>query len=187
MHAQLQVILDQFHAASGRVDRIVAGLPDNGWTRKPASGGWSVAECVAHLNLTAAAYRPIVTDALERARELGGPAPGRYRRDLIGFMICYAAGPLPKVAGRRIGRAPTAPAFVPSGLLDRETVLAEFAAVQEEQTGWVHASDGLPIDRVKISSPFAPRLFYNLYSTLIVLARHEHRHINQAEDVLSSF
>jgi hypothetical protein len=43
--------------------------------------------------------------------------------------------------------------------------------------------DGLPVDRIKITSPFDARLKYNLYAALTILPRHQHRHLWQAERV----
>jgi hypothetical protein len=43
----------------------------------------------------------------------------------------------------------------------------------------------LAIDRVKLPSPFEARLSYSAYSALVVIPRHQVRHIQQAE--LSSF
>jgi hypothetical protein len=35
---------------------------------------------------------------------------------------------------------------------------------------------------VKIVSPFGGRMKYNAYSAFVIIARHEHRHIEQAEE-----
>ena len=42
-------------------------------------------------------------------------------------------------------------------------------------------SDGLAIDKVKIISPFGEKIHYSVYSTYVILPRHEERHIQQAE------
>jgi len=45
------------------------------------------------------------------------------------------------------------------------------------------AADGLPLSHVRISSPFNPRLRYDLYACFTILPRHPHRHLWQAEPV----
>ena len=45
----------------------------------------------------------------------------------------------------------------------------------------VRQADGLPIDDVKIVSPFDDRVKYNLYAALTLVPRHQHRHLLQAE------
>jgi hypothetical protein len=45
----------------------------------------------------------------------------------------------------------------------------------------VRAADGLPIDAVKITSPVDARARYNVFAALSIMARHQHRHLWQAE------
>jgi hypothetical protein len=183
MHPQLAEIVARFDEAQARLHRLVDALPDERWSARSDPERWSVAECVAHLNLTARAFVPRLTAALDEARALGRPAPSRYRRDAAGWLLSALAGPMPRIGGRRIGRIRTAAAFVPGGDLPREGVMADFDALQAEQVDLVRAADGLPIDRVRITSPFDARMKYSAYSALVVLPRHELRHVEQAEDV----
>jgi hypothetical protein len=74
----------------------------------------------------------------------------------------------------------TAP-FVPSGDRSAGELAAEFERLQAEQIALTRASDGLPIDRVKIVSPFDARLRYSIFAALSILPRHQHRHLWQAE------
>ena len=57
-------------------------------------------------------------------------------------------------------------------------------SVLEGTAGEGFRPDGRPIDRVKVTSPFNPRLRYNLYACLTILPRHQERHLWQAERVL---
>jgi len=119
---------------------------------------------------------------------MGGPAARRYRRDPVGWLVSYAAGPLPRVAGVRLGRARTLPAFVPAGEqthLPREALVADFDRLQGELIELAREADGLPLDALRITSPFDPRgrLRYNVYSTFVILPRHQRRHLWQAEHV----
>jgi hypothetical protein len=176
VHPQLQEIADDFEAARLRLRALALATPDARWAARPAPERWSPAECVAHLNLTTEAYRPIVADALARARALGRPAPARYRRDLLGWMLWRTMAP-----PVRIMKVKTPPAFVPSADQPKSAVLAAFERLQDEQIDWVRAADGLPLGGVKLSSPFAPAAKYNLFACLGILPRHQHRHLWQAE------
>jgi hypothetical protein len=40
----------------------------------------------------------------------------------------------------------------------------------------------LAIDGAKIVSPFGGRMKYNAYSALVIISRHQHRHLEQAEE-----
>jgi hypothetical protein len=70
---------------------------------------------------------------------------------------------------------------VPSAHRPAGLVLEEFRVLQEEQMALVRASDGLAIDRVYIASPFDARARYSVYSAFVILPRHQHRHLAQAE------
>jgi DinB superfamily len=182
---QLAGVVADFEAAQQRLHRLSATLPDARWAVRADPERWSVAECVAHLNLTSRAYVPLLRAALERARALravsGEATPVRYRRDPVGWLLWRTAGPPVRLARMRT----TAP-FVPEGDLPREEVIAEFDRLQAEQVACAREADGLPLDRVRITSPFNARLHYNLFACLTILPRHQHRHLWQAERVWST-
>lgn len=175
MHPQLQEVVDDFDAALARLHRLVATTTEEEWQRRPDAGGWSAAECVAHLNLTAKGFLLLLRDGLERAEAVGEPAPRRFRRDLVGWLIWRASRP----GGGP--RSKSASAFVPSAGADRQAQVADFERFQEEQIDCVRRSEGLPLHRVKIASPFDGRVRYSLYSAFTILPAHQHRHLAQAE------
>jgi DinB superfamily len=175
---QLAVLRDEFLTARQRLHELAAAVPDDLWARRPAPAQWSVAECVAHLNLTAARYEPIVGPALDEARRLRVPAPARYRRDPIGWVLWRTMGPPVR------WKATTAAAFVPTSAASKQELLEEFDRWQAVQLQWVEAADGLPIHRVRIRSPFDARVRYNLFSCLAILPRHQERHIWQGWQAL---
>ena len=155
-------------------------------TRYPASAGpigprpdrWSIAECVAHLNLTSTAYLPLLRGGLDEARRSGRKARARYRRDLgrVAPVEEHGAAGEAEVQDRRAVRAARridrAPSSSPSSSGCRRVARPRPEA------------DGLPIDRVKIASPFNTRLRYNVFSAFSILPRHQHRHLWQAEQHL---
>ena len=178
MHEQLQAIVDEFDSARARLHVLGGTVPPDGWTRRSEPARWSVGECVAHLNLTSSAYLPILDEALAGARRLSGPDrlfQGRYRRDFAGWFLWKTMGPPVRF------RVKTTAAFVPAGNGAPARLIAEFERLQDEQIARVRDADGLPIDRIKIASPFNARLKYNLYACLTMLPRHQHRHLWQAE------
>ena len=174
MHPQLQEIVADFDAARWRLHALADRVPDDVWARRPAPDRWSAAECVAHLNLTTEAFRPLVLEALARARDLGGPAPARYRRDPLGWFRWKIMPPPARM------RVKTGAAFVPGAVAPRDALLAAFDGLQHEQIGWVRQADGLRIDAVNLQSPFSARAKYNLFACFSILPRHQHRHLWQA-------
>lgn len=177
---QLGNIAGQFERAQERLHRVVDAVPVERWGVRSDPARWSVAECVAHLNLTGHAYIPMLQVALAEAKALGEPAPRRYRRDVAGWLVSLFVGPTPRVGRSALGRARTLAAFVPSGELPRDVVLREFDRLQAEQISLTRAAEGLPIHRVWMTSPFNKKLRYSAYSAFALLPRHQERHINQA-------
>jgi len=185
MHPQLTAIVADFERAQARLHRLVERVPADKWGARADPQSWSVGECVAHLNLTSRAFLPLIRRGLDDARTLGLPAPARYRRDLVGWLLTKVVGP-PSPLMRRFSKVKTSPAFVPSGGAPREATVAEFDALQQEQIALTREGNGLPLERVRVPSPFDARVQYNLYSALLVLPAHQHRHIEQAERVWGS-
>ena len=175
MHPQLQDLLDQFTAARERLHRLAAAVPAEGWARRPSPDSWSPGECVAHLNLTSRVFIPQLRDAIREARGLGGSAPSRYRRGVLGWLLWRMTGP---GQGMKIK---TASKFVPGSAASPAELVAEFDALQDQQMELVRSADGLPIHRIRVTSPFDARVKYNAFAALSILPTHQHRHLDQAE------
>jgi DinB superfamily len=163
---QLQVIADDLHATAQRLRRLDAAAPGAAWHRRPGPDRWSAADCIAHLNLTSEALLPLVRG---------------YRRDLLGWLIWTLMTPSTGFKTRTI------PAFVPTRTDAPERLIVEFDRLQNDLLSCVAAADGLPIDRVKVASPFDQRVRYNLYAVLTLVPRHQQRHLVQAERAASVF
>jgi len=181
VHAQIVDVVNAFEHAQSRLDRLTDAIPEDRWGMRSKPQRWSVAECVAHLNLTNSAYVPRIRKAIEEARNLPRTAGASYKRDTIGKIFAVMVGPIPKIGKTRIGRVKTTADFVPTGIVPKQQLVAEFKRLQLELIGMVKESDGLAIDKVSITSPFGEKIHYNVYSTYVILPRHEERHIQQAE------
>jgi hypothetical protein len=181
MHPQLVNVVDCLGQAELRLEKLADSVPDDRWNVRRDPARWSVAECVAHLNLTSAAYEPLIRKAIEEARKLPPAGHRPYHRDKVGWLFSVLTGPLPALGRLRIGRVKTIPAFVPTGELPKQLTLADFKRHQLELARMVQEGDGLPLDEVSITSPFGGRIRYNCYSTFVIITRHEERHLQQAE------
>ena len=175
MDRQLTALIGDLHSAEQRLRALGATLPCDAWLRRPGTTRWSPAECIAHLNLTSEALLPLLRAGVAEAGDGVRRASSRYRRDLVGWLIWRAITPSGGFRTR------TLPAFVPSGGRPPEALLADFERLQSEVIACVRAADGLPIDQIKLVSPFDARLRYNLFAALTIVPRHQHRHLLQAE------
>ncbi len=179
---QLAMIASERDRLDERVRRLLGATPDSRWTVRNDPAAWSVAECFAHLNLTSAAMVPRLRAVWPEARVLGA-APERYKASIVGAILAAMVGPVPRVGRFRLGRVKTPAPFIPQGALPRETIMTEFAEWQSAERSLLHQAASMPVDRVRIESPFAPGMFYDGYSSLRILVRHELRHVDQAERI----
>lgn len=180
LHPQLVPIAEEFLAALDRLHALERTVPGEGWAIRRDPARWSVSECVAHLNLTSAAYLPLLQRGVEEARALGAPDVPRYRRDLAGWLLWLTMGPPVRLRTRTVA------AFVPESVAPPAELVAEFEHWQDALMALLHASSGLPLGQVWIASPFNARLRYNLYACFGILVRHQHRHLWQAEQTAGS-
>jgi hypothetical protein len=180
---QLDVVASAAASARRRFADLNAAVPDAAWMQRTTATEWSVAECVAHLNLTARAMVPLIERAVDEARAFPPMGTRRYRQGAIGLLLSATMGPVPKFLGFKLGKISTPPPFVPSSDLPRGAVVGEFTDWQAKVASLIDASRGLPIDNCKVASPFRAGTFYDGYSALLIVVRHEHRHLYQAEQV----
>ena len=182
MQKQLRAITDSLESAQKRLRRLSDKISDREWNKHPGPGRWSAAECVEHLNITSRAFLPRLRDAVAVAKERGGDRQKHYRRDPLGWFMSQMIGPRRHLGKFGMPRINTLPKFTPAKVPSRKEILSNFVKLQAELTSLIRAGDGLPLDDVKIVSPFGDRMKYSAYSAFIILGRHQHRHIQQAEE-----
>ena len=146
-------------------------------TVRPASNKWSVAECLVHLNLTSEAYLPVWRAALTEARARGLAGAGPFRLDFWGKVFTWFLEPPPKL------RFPAPPGFQPLKIPRGDEVLPAFLACQDQVLRVITDAQGLPLDQIKIRSPFDRRVRYSVWSSFCANAAHQRRHLWQAERV----
>lgn len=182
MQRQLAEIVQSLESAQSHLRRLTDKLSESDWNRKPAANRWSAAECVEHLNLTSRAYIPLLRDAVARAGEVRRTPRKHYGHDTLGWFLSKMFGPLRHLGKIKLVRVKTTSAFIPKPGRSRTEILSEFVRLQAELISLIRSADGLPIDEVKIVSPFGRRTRYSAYSALVIVSRHEHRHLEQAEE-----
>ncbi len=161
-----------------RAQELVSGLTPQQLTTRPDPSQWSIAECLSHLNLTAAVVQPKVAAAIEQGRKNNVKGTGPYAPGPMGRLLIWIAEPPPKF---RI-RAPKEIApQVTHG--DSSQVVADFNKVQDEWARLIRECDGLNQKKLKIASPFRglPRL--RLAAPIPWMMAHQRRHLLQAENV----
>ena len=177
MHPQLAEVDEELRTALDRLHRLQANVPPERWNERPAPDRWSIAECIAHLNLTAEAFLPGLRAGIAEARELGGEVPRRFHRGFFGWLLWKILPPPARL------KVKTTPRFVPNATAPVPVLTAEFERLHGEIVELLHQGEGLPLHRPRVPSPFSERTGYNLFAAFSIIPRHEHRHLWQAEQV----
>jgi hypothetical protein len=121
-------------------------------------------------------YFPRIREAIEKASPEEKAEP--YRSSLIGRKFIDFISP----DGTR--KAKTFSAFEPHPALDDVTILDRFLAHQQELRDLLRRADGVNLNRVKLSSPAVRLLRFRIGEALMMLVRHQQRHLQQALRVL---
>lgn len=176
MNAQLEQIEAEIRAAQERLRALARTAPPETWSVRPTERRWSIADNVEHLNRTAEAFLPLLGAALKGANAASRRADRHYRRDWRGWLLSVVMPP-----PVRLVRVKTTPRFYPTGTTPPLQLMTSFDALQDQLVRSLHEADGLPLNDMFIQSPFSASTRYNAYSCFVIVARHEHRHLWQAE------
>lgn len=169
---QLDEIRAQLEHAKLEAERVTAGLSEAQLWQPPPDGGWSVGECLAHLNIFGEGYALKLKPALQKARSRKGQGP--FRLGLIGGFAVRAVAPDTKAKLK----APQS--FQPE---PQAGVLERFLALQDELLGIVRQAEGLALTRIIISSPASRFLRLSSFEALNAVTVHQLRHLAQAARV----
>jgi hypothetical protein len=165
----------QFREIWERASALVSGLDPAMLALRPKPESWSVAECLAHLNLSVDPYFPIWERELGQGRQQNRTEKNTYRLDFWGRMLVWMLEPPPNF------RFPAPRNFQPVSVGTSDTIPPAFLDRQRRILEAIEEARGIAIDKIKIASPFDGRVHYCIWSSFCVHASHERRHLLQAE------
>jgi hypothetical protein len=174
-------VADQIRTLIRRAREMAGELDTETFNRRPAGGGWSVAECLDHLNASARLQLPRLTEAMEDARARGLMATDRTRdgRSWIGRFVAWSQEPPYRI------RMKTFEELEPdTRRLEPDDVLDEFQALHEELIVRINEAITLDQRRIRIRSTLNARLRLTLADWFAFLAAHGRRHLWQADQTL---
>jgi hypothetical protein len=171
LEAQFKTIGNRFQALATSSGRELCNA-------STGAGSWSVAQCLQHLNLSADAYFPIwqqvIAAAGPRKAELNAP----YRTDFWGRFLSWILEPPARIRSRTVAH------LEPVACDDVMQNLSGFLERQERILAALHRCRGRAIDQVKMASPVDSRIHYSIWSSFLVNAAHQRRHLWQAEQAI---
>ncbi|HEY6307655.1 MAG TPA: DinB family protein [Candidatus Angelobacter sp.] len=160
-----------------RANELVSGLSPEQLTRRPDPSRWSIAECVAHLNLAAGVMQPMMIAGIDRGKKRKVYGQGPFNPGLRGGMLMWIAEPPPKF------RLP-APKLIapPATISDPATVFSDFMGVQDEWERLLKAAEGVDQSKIALGRWWSP-FYCRLSAAFPWMMAHQRRHLLQAENV----
>jgi len=169
----------QFAAISARIQTLVTSGGAEMCIKPPAPGSWSAAECIEHLSLSADAYFPVWQQVIATAGPRKGEMNAPYAIDFWGRFLSWILEPPARI------RSKTPVPFQPIDCGTIDEVLSRFLERQERIVGALRRCRGRAIDEVKMASPVDSRIKYSIWSSFVVNAAHQRRHLWQAEQAIA--
>ncbi|MBL1213509.1 MAG: DinB family protein [Ignavibacteriae bacterium] len=170
--------LKQYKDLHSWADRLKINLTEEKFNHKPASGGWSVGECIEHLNQVAEMYLPQIKDAITKAEKKELFSNKEFKPRFIQKKMIDSLEPPYKM------KMKTFKSMKPSSSLSMEEVLGRFNKLNNDFIGLIEESDKLDYGSVVVTSPVSSLIKFKLGEAYLFLAVHTRRHLWQAEQVL---
>jgi hypothetical protein len=168
-------LLSELSAADERATALAQPLTPQQLNWKPHPGEWSVGQCIEHLYVANEVYCSAMAAAL-----VGQPltvvqdiTPGWFGRWFIRNYI----EPSPETKRRRAPRKITPGPQVDASILDR------FLDSNRRARELVQRASDYDVNRIRFKNPFVPLLRFTVGTGLEVLAKHQRRHLLQAERI----
>jgi hypothetical protein len=176
---ELSRFREQFERLARDAESIAGNLTDDQFNWKPPSGGWSVAQCIEHLNISIRSYLPALDEGIADAIRRGLYGEGPFRYGWFARTFVRSVGP-----GRRMKfKAPAA--WAPPDSRPRQETLAAFRAYQVQCIDRLRQANGLDLSRARVKSPASSLLRLPLGAAFATLVAHAQRHLEQARRVLA--
>jgi hypothetical protein len=172
-------IVSELDAADTRARSLAKGLTATQLNWQPRPGAWSVGQCLEHLCISNEVYaRPI-------AAALNGAPSGRVDEITPGwfgrwFIRNYIEPTTQKTRARAPRKIAPVATRIDASILDR------FIASNDKVRELVSLGCEHDVNRVRFKNPFVPLIRFTVGTGFQIIARHNHRHLLQAERVTQS-
>ena len=169
---QLDEMRAQLEYAKSAALRVTTDLSEGQLWQPPPDGGWSVGECLAHLNIAGKEYAARLRPALQASENKKGRGP--FQLGFVGKLFVRSLTPDANL------KLKTPKTFLPE---PQTGVVERFLSLQDELLELTQLADGQRLNRIVISSPVSRFLRLSAFTALNVVTVHQLRHLQQAARV----
>lgn len=137
------------------------------------TGGWSIAQCLEHLNTYGDYYLPRLRESLQLA--VHRPDTGTYARSILGSYLIKMTDPQSKSS-----KLKAVAKHLPQGLVPAHQIVADFIDQQEDLLLLIRQARHTEINAIKIPLSLTSWVRLSVGEILHFMTVHTARHIAQA-------
>ncbi len=176
MHPRIDEVKTQLALRRAQLEAVLATLPRDRWSERPANGGWTMAELVDHLRAVEDSCTRVIRKLMQKIRE-DGLGPESESAPLL-----PVHGPVTSIADRaRRFEAP--PIVAPGTDPDPEAAYRGLATTRAALLATLDEADGMALSAVTRPHPVVGPL--DGYGWALSLGEHEARHTEQAKEIVA--
>ncbi|WP_128546501.1 DinB family protein [Larkinella soli] len=185
-HFQTNDLLAELNRDTRELIRIareeLAPLSDADLNRRPSPDGWSIAQCLEHLNSYGDYYLPRLEEALRKGVERQISFHPEFRSGRLGHY--FAESMRPNADGSIGLKMKAFKNHRPAPELDARAVLASFLNQQQQLLDLLRRAGQTDMSRLRIPISIARWVRISAGDTFRFLIAHEQRHLVQARRVV---
>lgn len=171
---QARELKAELEVVSKEAQAVADGIDATRMTKRPAGGGWSIAEILQHLILTADAMLPLIEGARAQLEREGRKSTAPAGLGVMGWLLVKALEPPPRMKSK------TSKPFEPVAFGDPLILAGRLLETNARLAAAIDRAAGLATTTVKVASPFNASVKYNLYAAFRITLVHARRHLWQA-------
>ena len=173
----LKGLASDLRIVSNEVERMRGELRDEALGWKPGPKAWSITEILGHLLTTNALYLPRLDLGIEAARRRPAETRQPFRpRKFAGWFV--------KMAGPQSEKRLKAPKRFQAQASDLSVEIVDrFLDQQVQLAKRVEDAKDCDLNKPRFGSPVTPLIRFSVGECLLLLVRHEQRHLQQAKRV----
>lgn len=152
---------------------VFQNLPEDRLLQPDANGGWSMAECIEHLNAYGDFYLPRLQKALSNAPAL--QQPDRFKHSLLSRYFIAMINP-----GASTKKYKAMKKYRPVGLTDPHAIVSRFIQQLEELLQLIMQAEQKNLMKVNVATTLSPLIKIPAGDAIQFVLMHNRRHLLQA-------
>lgn len=177
-HQIIQECIEKTEANIARASETFSRLSEIQFNWKPNPESWSVGECISHLVNSNMAYLKKIEKILN-SLPAGSEKDFPYKQSFFGKLIAKSVDPA------YVRKSKTFKVFFPDASEIHKNILDEYVKSSEVFIDFAGKTKHLDLKKIKLSSSVNKMIRLNLGDPLIIIPKHDVRHLNQAERVMN--